>query len=123
MELKPCRWRGPESNGRFPCRSPKIMAPNGVNASLCAGCSLRDHPPPRGPSLFRRAWNFIRALIQHVRDGMRKAPPSEIRRRLALCESCHLFNATDRTCTHKSCGCMIDRKCPWRDQRCPVGRW
>lgn len=44
--LLPCRWRGDlNSEGRFPCRSTKILAPRGVTTALCAGCSLRNHEP------------------------------------------------------------------------------
>lgn len=45
-ELLYCRWRGPEHDGRFPCTSPKlIVGPQGVDATICAGCYCRDHEP------------------------------------------------------------------------------
>jgi len=51
MELPPCRHRGAQLvSGNWDCRSPKLIAPKGVNADICCRCPYSDHefaaPPP-----------------------------------------------------------------------------
>ncbi len=44
--LPPCRHREATADpGLFACRSPQVIAPNGVTAALCTGCTYADRPP------------------------------------------------------------------------------
>jgi|GEM_PF-1086684 len=41
--------------------------------------------------------------------------------RIAICEGCDYFAATDRRCS--KCGCWVDAKAGFRTQGCPEGKW
>ena len=41
--------------------------------------------------------------------------------RIATCEACPLFDAPKRSC--QICGCAMDRKALWAEQKCPEGKW
>jgi hypothetical protein len=78
----------------------------------------------RGPSLIQKAVNFSKAIVQHVAAGLPQASEDLIAKRLAICELCvEYFDKDRRACKHKSCGCSVDKKTPWLDQKCPISRW
>lgn len=83
--------------------------------------------PETGPSILRKVFNFGQAVVIHAASGFQQATKEEIERRVSICESCvgpsGFFNPETRVCTHKSCGCNVDRKTPWLEQKCPVGKW
>lgn len=43
------------------------------------------------------------------------------RRRLAICESCPLFQNISRRCG--ACGCFVDEKVKYENEKCPKGKW
>jgi hypothetical protein len=43
IELPQCRWRGEEKDGRYLCRSHKLITPYGVDADICQRCPYKDH--------------------------------------------------------------------------------
>lgn len=94
------------------------------NPNQCRPCWLRlGKPPVNGPSMVRRAWNYAQAIYNHVRRGKPVVSEEEALRRLALCEACELFDADKRICLHQKCGCLLDRKVTWAEQKCPLGKW
>ena len=53
-------------------------------------------------------------------DGI-KVAPEVTRKRLRICKGCpHLFQ---RTGNCKKCGCFVEEKTKYQDQKCPVGKW
>jgi len=44
-----------------------------------------------------------------------------VKKRMRICKSCsYLFKATGNC---KKCGCFIDAKTKYADQKCPIGKW
>jgi hypothetical protein len=78
---------------------------------------------PVGPGLARTARNFASALVGHVKAGRPKAPPEVVADRLATCEACPtgMFDPRARRCRHGGCGCFVNVKTTWADQKCPDG--
>lgn len=79
------------------------------------------------PSLFRKAVNFSKALVNHLAAGRPQTTDLEAAARQSICENCTgpggFYIAETDTCTHPSCGCKIRRKSRWKDQKCPMGKW
>jgi hypothetical protein len=78
-------------------------------------------PVPVVPSLLRKAANFGKAIVDHVAAGMPTASDATVRERLATCQECDRFGAENRECL--VCGCQLDIKVRWAEQRCPIGKW
>ena len=75
------------------------------------------------PGLLQKAGNLVGAVATHVAQGLPMVSAEEKAARLAACEGCDLFAKEQRTCLHATCGCNMDVKAGWKDQRCPIGRW
>jgi hypothetical protein len=73
------------------------------------------------PSLLRRAANFVQATAQHVVTGMKNADDTLYKERISICEKCPLFDTQHRRC--KECGCFMDIKARWLEQKCPQDKW
>src|SRR5262249_35723466 len=86
---------------------------------------LEEKAAPEGPGLLRRAANFIKAQIEHTLHGRPKATEKEVRIRLEICSVCPsgLFDPQRRTCKDQGCGCFVDEKAKFADQKCPRGHW
>lgn len=76
---------------------------------------------PQLPSTLRMAANLTKAVVKHVSDGMRKVELQEYQNRLNICNDCPL--RVKNRCTHKSCGCFIDKKAWWASEECPLDKW
>jgi hypothetical protein len=78
------------------------------------------------PGLVRQAVNLAGAVVQHVVAGAPPASEEERERRLAICRAntCGFYREIDR-CAHAKCGCHLEIKASWADQRCPLDppRW
>jgi hypothetical protein len=74
------------------------------------------------PSLPKKCWNYVKALVGHLADGMAKVSPAEYARRLKTCEACPL-RSPDWTCLHPDCGCPLPVKAQWASEPCPLGKW
>lgn len=77
----------------------------------------------RGPGLVRKAANYAKAVVQHLVGGLRNVDDQERARRLAICGTCPQFDAARIVCTHRACGCDLEAKARWQEQRCPLGKW
>lgn len=69
---------------------------------------LRNHDPEqridRGPGLLERARNLATAVVDHVADGGRIAPPEVQEERRATCFGCPLHDHARDACTKCGCG-------------------
>jgi hypothetical protein len=78
-------------------------------------------------TVIRKAINFTKAAVKHVRKGRPKATEAQVAERFAICEKCDYLNPDEMTC--KKCGCGIKSvvgpfsKLAWADSHCPDGRW
>lgn len=74
------------------------------------------------PSLIRKAANFGRAVIQHAVAGFPEADGTTVAQRLEICRTCENYDSgPPARC--RACGCFLDIKLTWADQRCPINRW
>lgn len=74
----------------------------------------------RGPGLLRKAANFGKAVVQHAAAGWQTISDGQKRIRLTICEACPEFTQ-ERTCNR--CGCYMDVKAGWKEQKCPLNKW
>lgn len=88
------------------------------------GVPLPERPGPTAPSppsLLRKAVNLGRSLVGHAASGFATAGEATVARRLATCESCEVFGASNRTCN--ACGCFVDWKARLSSSSCPLSKW
>lgn len=81
------------------------------------------------PNLIRKAANYTKAKVNHVKAGRPLSPDFVVIRRFETCQPCPLFKPTKEgqgVCTHSSCGCDLKtvgltgrNKLKWADQECP----
>lgn len=89
-----------------------------------------DLPPYEGPELppvTNRIVNYAKAAVAHALAGAPSVSDERRKERLAICATnqcgfCTLINDKVR-CTHASCGCFLEIKAGWAEQKCPVGLW
>lgn len=72
------------------------------------------------PKFLTRVINFIKALIDHTKEGFQKVSKKEKARRLSICNECPLKNARNEC---SLCGCYLPLKTEWKEQKCPDGKW
>lgn len=120
LETIPCRWRETtEQSNVFDCQSPKIKAPHGVTSEQCSQCFCRNHEPI-SPEFAEKVMNLIKSVKEHVHAGFTKTSEEERLHRLTICETCPFFTK-NRSCS--KCGCAMDIKAGWLDQKCPENKW
>lgn len=73
------------------------------------------------PGFLQKAANFGRAITQHLAAGLPQADEATVAHRLSLCHVCEHFDAERTVC--KICGCYLDIKIRWQEQKCPIERW
>ena len=71
------------------------------------------------PSLARQAWNFTRAVADHIKSGAAHASEKLYKHRLQECDGCD--RREDTRCLE--CGCFIPTKAKWASGDCPIGKW
>lgn len=77
--------------------------------------------PIHDPSFFQKATNFGRAITQHLAAGLPHTDEATVARRLSICQVCEYFDATRTAC--RKCGCYMEVKVKWAEQKCPIGKW
>ena len=87
---------------------------------------LREGPrspaaSPKLPQLWRRALNFTRAALVHVRAGLPRTSSKIARQRWKTCKACPRFMPEANQCG--ACGCYLRTKISWELSTCPEGRW
>ena len=71
------------------------------------------------PSLIQKGINFTKATVSHISAGYKSTPPEIHKQRLELCLVCEYYK--DKKCTQ--CGCGVELKISWLEQKCPVNKW
>lgn len=77
--------------------------------------------PTTEPSIFRKVANFGRAIVTHAVAGFPDCGDKEAARRLSICRACEKFDIEKTAC--RVCGCNLDIKARWTEQKCPFGKW
>lgn len=111
-DYQPAYWRVIReiAEGKTPTDPPRPVPPR----------PARDDRPL--PSLVRQAASAAVAVAQHAVAGFPEAPTDVYETRVAACQACDRFRATDGRCG--VCGCfVIALKARWLEQHCPLGRW
>ncbi len=80
-------------------------------------------PITEGPSWFRKALNFGKAIVKHVWHGLPETPTEEQKRRLSICLQCPLLDPESGICKHEKCGCAVAKKTTWLMEACPLEKW
>lgn len=91
---------------------------------LAARPDLAPGPAPApavGPGPLTKAAHFGRALVTHAVAGFPAADEATARARLEICRACDRFDRARTAC--RACGCHLEVKIRWADQRCPIGKW
>jgi hypothetical protein len=82
-------------------------------------------PPPPGPSLLIRGWNFAAAMARWTLAGMPRRTQAEIDERLAICQACPYLQ--NDHCEKCGCACVeqnrLMNKLTLATERCPDGKW
>ncbi|HOV61688.1 MAG TPA: glycosyltransferase [Candidatus Hydrogenedentes bacterium] len=78
------------------------------------------------PNLARQAFNFARAVVQHLKEGGKMVSEATLEKRLDICALCE--HRSDNRCS--ICGCYLigsptgqGGKAEWAEQACPLGKW
>ena len=74
--------------------------------------------PVEYPSIERQASNLFRTALGWARSGFKLAPKEVRRARLAICEACEWYDATQKRCTQ--CGCVNSAKVWIASDQCPL---
>lgn len=78
-------------------------------------------PTPTRPGFFAKLVAGGKAVIQHAVAGFPEAAEETAQARLAICRACPDLDPEKMTCNR--CGCQMDVKVYWSEQRCPVQKW
>jgi hypothetical protein len=95
-------------------------------------CAVKLSKPIQAPKEFippqlkwyEKLYNFVYAVIKHIRTGAKRTTLEERTTRLNICTSCEYYDGVA-----SQCGCPITRyqqyisKLDWKDQKCPIGKW
>lgn len=74
------------------------------------------------PAFFRKAVNLGKAIVEHAVAGFPEADGAMVARRLEICHTCENYDpGLPARC--RACGCFLDIKIAWAEQKCPIGRW
>lgn len=71
------------------------------------------------PSLPTMAWNYAKAVKDHVKNNAKQVETEELERRLTICSTCPQRNK--ERCS--VCGCPLAKKASWESSECPLGKW
>jgi hypothetical protein len=111
-----------------PCTCDRLPPPGEpYSTAYCRLCWLYHNDPAYKqhwdgePSLTTKAVNFGTAIVNHVMGGMKKASSELQLIRISECQKCEFFNKEKRSC--QKCGCNMDLKVSWLEQKCPIGKW
>lgn len=72
------------------------------------------------PSNMQVAKNFLTAVASHISHGWTKCTKEESDSRYAICRECERMRDDGRCAI---CGCFMDIKSTWKEQKCPIAKW
>jgi len=73
------------------------------------------------PSLMQQASNFVGAMGDYIKSGMKNIDDDKYNKRLEICASCPAFDASQGRC--KECGCFMKVKAKMEAAKCPLNKW
>ena len=124
----------PRSGGIYGDRLMDVVHPPLTGCNGASECSeachyrqLAERRPDHAANfrrLLRMAAGFGGAVVKHALAGLPLVSAEVKAERLATCEGCEKFdqhNPKFRTCS--VCGCSMDVKAGWAEQKCPLGKW
>ena len=79
--------------------------------SLCKKCLLRDSFPADYEK-------YVSSLLRRMPETQ-KAPDETYQNRLTQCEACDQLN----TGTCMGCGCLVELKAAYKNEKCPYKKW
>ena len=88
---------------------------------LSEGFSWTTEQTTSGLSFFHKAANFGKAIVTHAVAGFPETDEETVRFRFESCRSCEHFDEGKTSC--RKCGCHLEIKIRWREQKCPIGKW
>lgn len=75
------------------------------------------------PTFIQKIMNLGGAMLRIIEEGGPKKVSDEIyQARLTQCSKCP-FKKDDWTCSHPSCGCILEKKAELTTEACPIGLW
>ena len=80
-------------------------------AGPCRKCLLKDSFPADYEK-------YVASLLRRLPDGQ-KAPEDVRESRLAQCKACDQLN----TGTCMGCGCLVELKAAYKNEKCPYKKW
>jgi hypothetical protein len=117
--MKPC----PNDPTICKCAICKLYVDNPIYRELwdkgLPGTPAQPVQPPL-PGLLRQGLNLITAVAQHVATGMQSSDSETYQKRMAICKACPKLRPDNRC---SGCGCFMNVKASWDEQKCPDGKW
>jgi len=80
----------------------------------------RAQQNPALPGVFGMTKNLIGSVAQHLRAGWVKCDAEQSAARYEVCQLCEKMR-DDGRCS--LCGCFMELKSTWKEQKCPIGKW
>jgi hypothetical protein len=111
------------------CGSDMSVSSSG-DTLLCKSCGqmtpyTKDNPinapEIEYPSLMQQASNFVGAMGDYIKSGMKNIDDDKYNKRLEICASCPAFDASQGRC--KECGCFMKVKAKMEAAKCPLNKW
>lgn len=98
-----------QPDGSWQCHTCKRETTAKGNRVLCGcdtACAAKVRDDPVLPNIFKRGWNYCKAVKRWKRAGKPVRTKAQIEAIRPICEACPLFNAVKRACS--ICGCPCD---------------
>jgi hypothetical protein len=110
----------------YRCRNTNREITTGVlpikNCGFCHSTlkqDKQDKQEKRFPPLKEQAKNLAKAVVDHVKSGLKNVPDEVYEERLGICNKCEFYQSG--RCL--KCGCFIGLKAHWSTQECPENKW
>lgn len=119
-----CQWVPFEN--KWKCQNCGFIVPD---STFKKNCIIKQDIP----NIIQRGKNLGKAMVKHVREGMKNCSDNQKQVRFEICESnkCGLFRGRGEggICAHEDCGCYLRSngrfmdKLSWAESKCPIGLW
>lgn len=78
--------------------------------------------PPQEPGVAKKISHFLKAVSEHALAGMPTTSEEDAGKRMAICLACpSMPDKVAKKCVE--CGCYMQVKVTWNEQKCPLGKW
>ena len=65
--------------------------------------------------------NFTKSFANYASNGFHNSSKEVQDFRANICKTCENFNSLNTTCN--LCGCYLDIKVTWANEKCPIDKW